>query len=59
MLQKPYPNQVVVHDTMRYVSWSTEELREAMREDKSIESAVHYRVEHTPDTAGQSRLRAA
>ena len=25
VLQKPYPNQVVVHDTMRYVSWSTEE----------------------------------
>ena len=41
VLQKPYPNQVVVHDTMRYVSWSTEELREAMRDDKSIESAVY------------------
>ena len=41
VLQKPYPNQVVVHDTMRYVSWSTEELREAMQTDKSIESAVY------------------
>ena len=38
---RPYPNEIVCNERMRYVEWNTDELREAMREDKFIESAVY------------------
>ena len=37
---KPYPNTVTVTRPSKFLEWRTEELREAMREDKSIEAAV-------------------
>ena len=45
VLSKPYPNQVLVTHRTKYVSWKVTELRAAMQEDKSIESAVSRRAD--------------
>lgn len=40
LMGKPYPNSVEVSTRLKYLEWKTDELKEAMREDKSVESAV-------------------
>jgi len=40
LLEKPYPNAVETTRRTKYLEWKTSELRAAMREDKSVESAV-------------------
>ena len=37
---RPYPNRVVLTSRTKYLAWRTDELRQAMRDDKSIEAAV-------------------
>jgi len=37
---RPYPNTVTLTQRAKYLEWNTEELRQVMREDKSVEAAV-------------------
>ena len=37
---RPYPNTVTLTQRTKYLEWSVEELRQAMKEDKSVEAAV-------------------